>query len=75
MLDGFTGHLHACLCGEDEAVAEAFGSGQAFACFFGRVLRSDRLFRAEGDDADVPFALFLGDDICVNVRMASLLTT
>ena len=61
MLDGFAGQLHSCLRGEHETVAEAFRAGQTLARFFGRVLRRDRLLWTEGDDADVPLALFFGD--------------
>ena len=62
MLDGFACHLHARLRCEDETVAERFRTGQAFARFFGRVFRGDCLLGTEGDDTDVPFAFFFGDE-------------
>src|SRR6266550_3743587 len=61
MLHGFAGHLHPCLGGEHETIAEAFRAGQTLARFFGRVLRGNRLLWTEGDDADIPLALFFGD--------------
>src|SRR5207302_1684467 len=62
MLDRFARHIHARLRGEYEAVAETFRTRQAFARFFGRVFRGDRLLRAEGDDADIPLALFFRNE-------------
>src|SRR5262249_11574264 len=53
--------LHAGLSRPHKAVAQALGTRQTLSCFLRCLLSGDGLLRAEGDDADVPLALFLGD--------------
>src|SRR5262247_1193541 len=54
--------LHAGLSRQHKAVAQALGTRQTLSRFLRSILRGDGLLRAEGHDADVPLALFLGDE-------------
>src|SRR5438093_5835559 len=62
MFYGFACHLDSCLSGENETVAENVRPGQPLARLVRRVFGGDGLLGAEGDDAHVPLALFLGDE-------------
>src|SRR5215470_8927174 len=54
--------LHAGLRRQDKTVAQALGAGQPLSRFLRSILRGDGLLRAEGHDADLPLALFLGNE-------------
>src|ERR1044071_5948107 len=62
MLHGFPRHLHSHLRGKNETIAQRLGSRQSFARFLRRVFGGDGLLGTEGDDADVPLALFFGNE-------------
>src|SRR5215510_8948878 len=54
--------LHAGLRRQDKTVAQALGTRQTLSRFLRSILRGNGLLRAEGHDADVPLALFLGNE-------------
>ena len=62
MFHRLAGELHAGLRRQHKTIAQALRAGQALACFFRRILRGDGLLGTEGNDADVPLPLFLGDE-------------
>src|SRR6266508_4277278 len=68
MFYGFACHRHSRLSGENETVAENVRPGQPLARLVRRVFGGDGLLGAEGDDADVPFPFFFGDEAseCTN---------
>ena len=56
------GELHSGSRREHKAVTQILGTRQALPRFLRRIFRGDGLFGTEGNDTDVPLALFLGDE-------------
>src|SRR5215471_4781456 len=54
--------LHAGLCRQHKTVAQALGTRQTLSRFLRSILRGNSLLWAEGHHADVPLALFLGNE-------------
>src|SRR4030095_10197273 len=49
-------------CASTKPMPQQFGTRQALLAFFRRILCGDSLLGTEGNDADVPLPLFLGDE-------------